>query len=100
MGAIYGLALLCASVVIFAYLVKAKRAVLPARWVGSKILVSAIMFTLLVGVVFGVAILAKFALTATIDEFGVFELIFFCAIIAATVMAWRGAKSPTLPDPA
>lgn len=99
MGAIYGLALLCASVVLFAYLVQAKRAVSPARWIESKILVAAIMFVLFVGVIFGVAILVKFALSAAIDEFGVFELIFFCAIIGATVMAWRGARSPALPDP-
>ncbi len=100
MGAIYGLALACASVVLFRYLVKVKNATPPAKWTKSTVLITAIMLVLFVGVIFGVAILIKFAINATLDEFGVFELIFFCSIVGATVLAWRAAKPASLADTA
>jgi len=98
MSAIYGLALVSASVLLFAYMFKAKNAPEPARWTRSKILLQIAIFTLFIGVIFGAAVIVQFLANIPVVEFGILETGLLCAIVIVTAVIWRSVRS-TLPPP-
>ena len=99
MNVIYGLALTSASVLLFAYMLKIKNRPIPAKWTQSKILLQIAMFTLFIGVIFGVAVVVKFLVNITTVEFGAFEAGLVFGIVVATGLIWRIVRpSPQPPD--
>ncbi len=95
MGAIQGLVLVCLSVFLFTYFLDVKRAPAPARWTQSIMLTVVIIFVLGLVVIVGIVVAVQFFIAATYDEFGVLEILFFCAIVATTVMACRDISAPS-----
>jgi hypothetical protein len=89
MVAIYGLALICASVVILLFVAKIRNAPGAAAWASSKVLLQAVLFSTMTAFIFGISMVFGAIADYPDIQFGGTESGIAAAIIAATILAWR-----------
>lgn len=89
MIAIYGLALICASVLLLVFVAKIRNAAKAPRWAASKILLQAVLFCTMTGFIFGVSLLFDAIATFRTTGLTATEWAIAAAIIVATAVIWR-----------
>lgn len=97
MEAIYGLALMSASVLLLFFAARFRNAPDAPRWSQSNVFVQTVLFTTVVGVIFGFSLLIMFGTHIADRGFGVMELGLLVAIAAATWVGWYGIQKMPAP---
>jgi len=100
MQAIYGLALLCASILLLAFAARFRNAPNASNWAKSGVLLQAVLFTTIAGIVFGLSILIQFAFFIKTATFGMNEAGLLVAVAAVTWVCWRAIKRMPAPTQA
>ena len=92
MEAIYGLALLSASILLLGFAAKFRNAPNASNWAKSNILLQTILFTTIAGLVFGISMLIQYAVNYKTIGFGMTEAGLLVAILAISAICWRGIR--------
>jgi hypothetical protein len=93
MVAIYGLALICASVVLLFFVAKIRNAPGAAAWASSKVLLQGVLFSTMTAFIFGTSIVFGAVSDYPDIQFGASEGGSAVAIVAATILAWRKIRT-------
>ena len=97
MEAIYGLALLSASVLLLAFAARYRNGPNAPQWFKSGAMLQVILFATVTGLVFGISMFIQFVANIKTATFGVTEIAFAAAVAVGTVVAWRLVKA--MPKP-
>jgi hypothetical protein len=97
MEAIYGLALTSASVLALLYAARIRNAPNASEWVKSGIVLQTVLFSTVIGFIFGLSMMFEFAANLPSAGFGAVEAGLLAAVAAASWFCWRAIKKmPTV----
>jgi hypothetical protein len=97
MEAIYGLALMSASILLLAFAARYRNGPNAPEWFKSGVMLQTILFTTVAGFVFAISMLIQFVFTFKSQTFGVTEAALLGLIVVITGIVWRAIKA--LPAP-
>jgi len=97
MEVIYGLALMSASVLLLFFAARFRNAPDAPSWSQSNVFVQTVLFTTVVGVIFGFSLLIMFGTHIANSSFGALELGLLVAIAAVTWAGWAGIQRMPAP---
>ena len=97
MEAIYGLALMSASVLALFFAAKLRNAPNASEWVKSGVFLQTVLFSTVVGFIFGVSLIISIATHFSDASFGIVEATLVGAIAVTSWVCWRAIqKMPTV----
>lgn len=97
MEMIYGLALMSASVLLLFYAARFRNAPNAPGWSQSNVFVQTILFTTVVGLIFGFSMLIMFGTHFSAAGFGALEIGLLIVIAAVTWAGWAGIQRMPAP---
>lgn len=92
MEAIYGLALTSASVLALVYGAKIRNAPNAPHWITSGLVLQTVLFSTLIGFIFGLSMIFEAAVNLPTAGFGAVEAGLLVAVVAASWFCWRAIK--------
>lgn len=100
MEVIYGLALMSASVLLIFYCARLRNGPGAPRWTQSNLFVQTVLFSTIVGVIFGFSLLIQFGTHLADASFGILETGLLIVIAVATWAGWVAVKKMPTPQTA
>lgn len=97
MEAIYGLALMSASILLLFYCAGLRNGPTRPGWTQSNVFVHTVLFTTVVGIIFGFSLLIRFGTHFSDVGFGPLEIGLLIAIAIATWAGWYGIRKMRAP---
>ena len=97
MEAIYGLALLSASILLLAFAARYRNGPHAAAWMKSGVVLQTILFTVVTGIVFAISMLIQAIAQFGSLPFGMTEIGLLAAIVAVSALCWYAiGKMPAI----
>lgn len=93
MQIVYGVALVCASVLLIIFVGKARNAPSAPRWATAKALIHLVLFCSMTAFIFGVALLFSAAADLAHAQFGAIEAVLVAVIFVASYFGWRKVRA-------
>ena len=97
MEAIFGLALMSASILLLAFAARYRNGPIAPEWFKSGVMLQTILFTTVAGLVFAISMLIQFVFSYKDQSFGTTEVALLGVIAVVTVVVWKAIKK--LPAP-
>lgn len=97
MEAIYGLALMSASVLALFLAAKLRNAPNASDWMKSGVVLQTVLFSTVVGFIFGFSLIVSFAVHAADAGFGIVEAVLAGGIVVASWACWTAIQK--MPSP-
>lgn len=97
MEVIYGLALMSASILLLFYCARLRNGPSAPAWTQSNVFVQTVLFSTVVGVVFGFSMLIAFGAHMSDSRFGMMEVGLLVATAAATWACWYAIQKMPVP---
>ncbi len=97
MEAIYGLALMSASILLLAVAAKYRNGPNALEWMKSGVVLQSVLFTTVAGFIFAISMLIQFVFNIKSESFGTTEAALLGLIVVVTWICWRAIKKMPAP---